>query len=439
MTTILHRTGTSTRLFIGISSCIVIISLVAYTVNTCKGKAGNESEKNSRAIENSSSNDQEEVNNKRGENDSPMFEYSNQKLTKAVLEMASQRATRWMSFRVSDVHNMVGQVGGKSHQKRPILIYENFVMKPPNLDHRGVREIAFYEAIQATHARNKRGGYHTYRSFFGSPRDNNASLSYPEPFCDKTKVENETKLLHRLELFTPKYFGTVKHDDGSSSSVVEAGPFGIDSKTYILLNNLTSHFSKPCVLDLKIGTHTYEPDAPEEKKMREITKYPQQVQFGFRMVAMRIYEPSNVKADEEGYVYYPKQFGQSLDTRESVKDALRTFLGGDSPPEAIKAMRSNAIKRILRKIKLIRGWFRDNDFLVFHASSILIIYEGETKENTEEGVELDMARVKMIDFGRVRRQPGGDDGYRKGLCTLIGLLEEILKESFWSDNYEYLE
>ena len=303
MTTILHRTGTSTRIFIGISSCIAIISLVAYTVNTCKGKAGNESEKNSRAIENSSSNDQEEVNNKRGGNDSPMFEYSNQKLTKAVLEMASQRATRWMSFRVSDVHNMVGQVGGKSHQKRPILIYENFVMKPPNLDHRGVREIAFYEAIQATHARNKRGGYHTYRSFFGSPRDNNASLSYPEPFCDKTKVENETKLLHRLELFTPKYFGTVKHDDGSSSSVVEAGPFGIDSKTYILLNNLTSHFSKPCVLDLKIGTHTYEPDAPEEKKMREITKYPQQVQFGFRMVAMRIYEPSNVKAVEEGYVY----------------------------------------------------------------------------------------------------------------------------------------
>merc|ERR1719464_1293869 len=161
-----------------------------------------------------------------------------------------------MSFRVSGAHNMVGQVGGKSPQKRPILIFENFVMKPANLDHRGIREIAFYEAIQATHARNKRSGYQTYCSLFG-PREikpssvKNDFLSYfarrkeekvSQRCCNKAKVENETKLLHRLELFTPKYFGTVEQDQ-IPSSMIRSGPFGIKSNSYILLNNLTSHFS----------------------------------------------------------------------------------------------------------------------------------------------------------------------------------------------------
>jgi len=434
----------STRLFLGLTSCIVILSFVAY--NARKGTKKSEKVNNG----------DEEL---EGEN-SPMFEYTNQKLTKTMFDMASQRTKRWMSFRVSGAQNMVGQVGGKSTQKRPILIFEAFVMKPANLDHRGVREIAFYEAIQATHARNKRSGFQIYCSLFGPrnskpPSVRNCFLPYftrrkvekkTQPCCDKAKVENETKLLHRLELFTPKYVGTVEHDEKISSEVqsklsseVQSGPFGIKPNLYILLNNLTSNFSKPCVLDLKIGIKTYEPDAPEEKKMREMNKYPQQIDFGFRMVAMRIYDPSNTKAGKDGYVYYPKQFGRSLDTRESVKRALRTFLGGENLPKDIKAMRSNAIKRILSKLKLIRGWFRDNDVLAFYGSSILIIYEGETKENKADGVQLDMARAKMIDFGRVRRHPGGDPGYRKGLDTLITLIEEILKESFWSDNYKYLE
>jgi len=245
------------------------------------------------------------------------------------------------------------------------------------------------------------------------------------------------KLLHRLELLTPKYYGTVEHDYMPSSQV-HSSPLGIKSNSYILLKNLTSHFSKPCVLDLKLGTQTFEPDAPEEKKLREQNKYPPQIDFGFRIVAMRVYDPSNEKAGEDGYVYYPKQFGQSLDSRESVKRALRTFLGGEDLPTDVRANRSTAIKRILGKLKLIKGWCRDNDVLAFYGTSILVIYEGDTVQNELDGVQPDMARAKMIDFGRVRRQPGGDPGFLKGLLTLIALLEETLKESFWSDNYKYL-
>jgi hypothetical protein len=44
---------------------------------------------------------------------------------------------------------MVGQVGGVSVHKNPLLtLAPDYVLKPLLLDHRGIREIAFYEAIR---------------------------------------------------------------------------------------------------------------------------------------------------------------------------------------------------------------------------------------------------------------------------------------------------
>lgn len=36
--------------------------------------------------------------------------------------------------------------------------------------------------------------------------------------------------------------------------------------------------------------------------------------------------------------------------------------------------------------------------------------------------------MTQIDFGRVRREPGGDQGYRHGLKTLHKLMDTILRE-----------
>lgn len=425
-------------MLVGITSCIVILSFVAYSkVYEDKKK----SEKDPPAIDSSGPDKQHPVDNGDEEGDNmskPMFEYNNRNLFRTIINMADQRATRWMSFQVSGAQSMIGQVGGKSIrvQKRPILILDTFVMKPVNQDHRGVREIAFYEAIQAA---TKRSGFKTYCSLFGprvlKPPSIDGTVAREEtddtqPCCDEAKSEIETKLLHRLELFTARYFGTVEYDEKKLSLEEQSGPFGIKSNSYLLLHNITTHFSKPCVLDIKMGTKTFEPDAPEEKKFREQNKYSSQIDFGFRMIAMRIYDPSNAQAGGDGYVYFPKQFGRSLGTRESVKEALLIFLGGGDLPKHIRAKRSTAIQRILSRLKMIKGWFKDNKVFAFYGSSILIIYEGDTVPNEADGVELDMARAKMIDFGRIRRQPGGDLGYLKGLRTLIILLEEILKESF---------
>lgn len=422
----------STRVLVGLTSCIALMSFVAYSqIDSEENVEKKKSEKDGSVGKKNSESDQldpvndvdEEITNAC----KPMFDYSDDELSKRIADMADQRAKRWMSFRVSGAHCMVGQVGGKSHRKRPILILDTFVMKPVNTDHRGIREIAFYEAIQAA---SKRSRLNSYSSLFG-PKDRD-DLQH----CDESKIESETKLLHRLEPFTAGYFGTIEYNQNASKDEdkmlqgTKPGHFGIKENSYILLNNVTKNFSKPCVMDIKLGTQTFEPDAPEEKKSCELKKYPEQSDFGFRLTAMRIYDPSNAKAGVAGYAYYPKQFGRSLRTRQSIKQALITFFGGANLPKDIRANRSAAIQRILTRLKKIKGWFRDNKSFAFYGSSILIVYEGDTVRNEVDGVELDMALANIIDFGRVRRQSGGDFGYLRGLTTLITILEEILKETF---------
>ncbi|KAG7355779.1 inositol polyphosphate kinase [Nitzschia inconspicua] len=385
----------------------------------------------------------------------PMFDYHNVQSTQTVLKMAKDRAKRWMSFQVSECCRMVGQVGGKSEQKRPLLTVEpDFVLKPVNMDHRGIREVAFYEAIEAASTKKRSSNSNEiYRQLFGprdlrpmSRRETLISWLYgrqknapkPTACCKESLILKETSLLRRLELFTPEYFGVVEYTHENLRSN-ETGNYGTDYNSHLLLHNLTSHFSRPCVVDLKMGTETFEPDAPADKKLREKAKYPAQVEMGFRLVAMRIYNNGDTEADEDGYIYFPKTFGRSLERRDSVKRALRKFFGGSDLPTHVQMNRGKAIKRILTQLNLIKKWFKDNTVFMFSASSILLVYEGDTHADEESDIQLDLGTAKMIDFGRVRRNPGGDFGYLKGVRTLIQLLEEILMESFWTEEYKYLE
>jgi len=73
----------------------------------------------------------------------------------------------------------------------------------------------------------------------------------------------------------------------------------------------------------------------------------------------------------------------------------------------------------------IKDWFETgNSSLAFYASSILIAYEGFRHidvacQTSNEPV------MKIIDFAHVCRQAGVDDGYLKGVRTLLKILNEI--------------
>lgn len=337
---------------------------------------------------------------------------------------------------------MLGQVGGLSKHKRPLLsLGPDYVLKPLHIDHRGVRELAFYEAL---HAAAKKGGSKAYARFTSIKSTETPSLldlvaftlallvgdpyvvSREQRILDSwSLVRKEAKLLERLYRFVPQYFGMVRHHSASDTNgeVNEpVGKYGISMDCYLLLNDITINFKKPCVIDLKMGLQTFEPDAPSQKKIREKAKYPNQSTFGFRVTGKRVYQPSNARAGRDGFVFYPKDFGRSLATRQDLMEAFVTYFGLESIEPSLLTIRLKAITNVLLKLRSLQHWFQNNTSFCFYSSSLLIAYEGDTTLNET----LDLVNVKMIDFGRVRRQHGGDPGYLKGLLTITSLLEEIL-------------
>jgi hypothetical protein len=366
-----------------------------------------------------------------------------------------------MSLSEKQAKPMVGQVGGVSSHKKPLLtLAPDYVLKPLLLDHRGIREIAFYEAIRIISQNPSKTVYSHFLTGgkkkqsavnrFGEVLDTLA-LAFAIFMQDSVVVESEEALkdawksvkreieeIRRLANFTAPYYGVMGQRGVSASPDC---PYGISEGSHLLLTDLTNNFSKPCVMDLKMGTQTYEPDAPEEKCLRESGKYPQQKQFGFRIVGMRIYDPKHADADAKGFRHFDKSYGRSLTTRESLLDAMRLFFSAgikpiDSPAQAQndtntngtngngdvqERVRTRAISNMLLQLRPFRRFFDENKSLRFYASSLLIVYEGDvSKENT--------ASIKMIDFGRVRRDPAGDPSCSIGLRTLKHMLTDVLEE-----------
>jgi Inositol polyphosphate kinase len=384
------------------------------------------------------------------------IDYQDHTVRERIMETAIRRASKWMSLNEQDAKPMIGQVGGVSAHKRPLLTLKpDYVLKPVQTDHRGIREIAFYEAIR-TVLHNPSN--HTYATFLtGKQRAKNAVMHCGELvdtvalalaifLKDSVVAESEANLkeawktvkrevdaLNRLAKFTAPYYGVLGQRSVSAASNI---PFGVTEDAHLLLQDLTVNYSQPCVMDLKIGAQSYEPDATEEKRIKEYSKYPEQAQFGFRIVGMRVYDRSNPDVDANGYCFIRKSYGRSLKTRESIKDALRIYLSagiqkkptngdikqGEEPTVLEERIRTKAISNLLVQLRQLRRWFDENKSLRFYASSLLIVYEGDTLK------DRDVVSIRMIDFGRVRRESGGDQGYIHGLRMLRNFLQDILDE-----------
>lgn len=365
----------------------------------------------------------------------PMASVAKTEAVQRILGTATRRAAKWMSFQSQNVSQMQGQVGGISKNKRPMMsLAPDYVLKHVRPDHRGYREVAFYEAVKVASNAVKSVTEKKALTKFG-PFEMFDMLATWLAICVQDPVvteseeamfkfwhssKKESELLKRLSNSTPSYYGVVHQDVVPALSDENYPPESV--AYYILMQDLTAKFSKPCAIDIKMGTHTYEPDATEEKCLRECSKYSHQSTFGMRIVSMRMYDPSI-----SGYRSFPKTFGRGLKSRAEILSALELFFTSevDDPTASalsVKRLRTRVVANILMQLRLIRSWFKVNDCLAFYASSLLLIYEGDFSRG-------DATTSKMIDFGHVRRQTGGDPGYELGLSTLISLLTSLLNEA----------
>jgi len=258
----------------------------------------------------------------------------------------------------------------------------------------------------------------------------------------------EMHALKKLSKLTSPYFGVVDsealgqqqqqpHQHVPSPPRQHSAMMMMMQRPHLLLQNLTAPYRKPNIIDIKMGTQTYEPTAPYNKQLKEISKYPRQKEFGFRIVGMGVHQPSGE------YKYWDKNYGVSLTTIDEVTNALSTFFRCNDNEAVVVANEKrggnpqysdNTLSVVIDKLNQIKDWFEvDNPSLAFYASSILIVYEGDYIRGDDEkimGSNNEEPVVKIIDFAHVCRQTGTDLGYITGVRNLINIVEELRSKTF---------
>jgi hypothetical protein len=227
---------------------------------------------------------------------------------------AVKRASKWMILSKQDmVHPMVGQVGGTGCNRRPILtLRPDYVLKPLLQDHRGIREIAFYEAIRIIAQALPLHVQHTYVTFLTGreplQKSNRnivttnipdstisyllstiaSSITTAQTYLDTLamaiaifvqdpvvlqsenalrdawrSIQREVDVIRRLQKFTAPYYGVLMmkhlHPKNKGGDMVDpsSSQWKDVDDAHLLLQDLTINYSKPCVMDLKMGVQTY--------------------------------------------------------------------------------------------------------------------------------------------------------------------------------------
>lgn len=186
---------------------------------------------------------------------------------------------------------------------------------------------------------------------------------------------------------------------------------GTHLKPCILLEDLTSQFHFPCVLDIKMGTRAHPDDMAAPKAQRSQAKCLSSTSssLGLRLCGMQRYD-----AALHDYHYVDKYHGRDLQP-EQVVGSIAQFLG----PNHNRA--AEVVSSWLASLERLAAVLRGHSGYRFYSSSLLLMYEGEPDCSPR-------ADVRMIDFAHTRAgtDEGADEGLLFGLSNLCRLLREAL-------------
>uniref|UniRef100_A0A182ML26 Kinase n=1 Tax=Anopheles culicifacies TaxID=139723 RepID=A0A182ML26_9DIPT len=218
------------------------------------------------------------------------------------------------------------QVGGHT---RLLLLNQSTVIKPLNL-----RELEFYQNIPSDIQQfvPKYRGVMQATTMGGSKLEKRYSPSFRDDPVRKTAASKRK----REEVLRMKI-----HKNGIPSEVL---------KNFLMLENITSAYRNPCILDLKMGTRQHGDDASAEKRSKQMAKCAASTSasLGVRLCGMQVYQ-----ANLDHYMKRDKYWGREL-TEDGFKGALHNFFHNGY------RLRVKVIAKVLGKLE----------------HSLLIVYEG---------------------------------------------------------------
>lgn len=250
-----------------------------------------------------------------------------------------------------------------------------------------------------------------------------------KPLQDEVRGSKEVKFYEsfssnpnvpdHIRRYFPVFYGTklLEASDGS----------GI--RSHIVLEDVVSNLIGPSIMDIKIGSRTWYPQASEEYIQRCLQKdrVSSSLSLGFRISGLQVYGGKDSESWKPG-----KKFVQKL-TSEGVTLVLKKFVSSNAstdsnldPDASFASSVYGGSGGILAQLLELKAWFEDQTIYHFNSCSVLMVYE---KEKVLKGGSSG-AEVKLIDFAHVMEGEGViDHNFLGGLCSLIKFISEILSEA----------
>ena len=186
--------------------------------------------------------------------------------------------------------------------------------------------------------------------------------------------------------FTPQYYGLLHCKTGDSNGGLSEVDGPMESETeetlpHLVLEDLTFNYSMPNIIDIKMGTCTFEPTATKKKKENEIKKYPYQSELGFRITGFKVFERGSGM-----YIKSGKAFGRSVVPAEAVGALAMLFDDGTG------VIRMDVLVALLDELEKLLVWVREQTQHRFFCSSLLIVYDalGNNSSHMPVSVEKDV-------------------------------------------------
>ncbi|CDW85914.1 inositol hexakisphosphate kinase 3 [Stylonychia lemnae] len=217
-------------------------------------------------------------------------------------------------------------------------------------------------------------------------------------------------------------------------------------KPFICLENLTSPYKHPCMMDLKIGSVAYNPKKSQKQQLKILNST--SGCFSFRISGMEVY-----KTIDKRIIFRNKYWGRSI-KRDEIHDSLGMFFYNGC------CIRLNVVEEFIQRIKELKKVVLECKGFKFHSSSLLLVYDGYLadryfqtncenpehqrfvntfkKSTSSKQANIDSTTssrtsyvdLRIIDFANFEYLPGieaPDEDMIKGLDNLVGIFQKLLE------------